>query len=214
MKILFWNVDTQKDFMNKNGKLYVEGVEAIKPNLKKLTQYAKEHNIKVVNTGDMHLPKDKELSDTPNFKTTFPEHCMLGSEGIEFIKETYPWEKDTYYQVTCFHDNELNIGALHLARNIIIHKNTFDVFEGNSFTDEVLEELKPDSIVIYGVSGDYCVDYAIRGLIQRKYNVIAVIDAIKSLKETPINEWNKLGVISISTTAVINFLKTTEQNEK
>ena len=54
MKIIFWNVDTQKDFMNKDGKLYVQGAEEIKSNLKRLTNLAKAYNITVVNTGDYH----------------------------------------------------------------------------------------------------------------------------------------------------------------
>ena len=60
-KIIFWNVDTQKDFMNPDGALYVEGAESIKPNLKKLTEFARENNIFVVNTADFHFPDDKEL---------------------------------------------------------------------------------------------------------------------------------------------------------
>ena len=68
MQPLFWNIDTQKDFILPTGKLYIKGAEDIIPNLNTLTTLAKKHKIKVVNTGDYHTPKDKEISDKPDFK--------------------------------------------------------------------------------------------------------------------------------------------------
>ena len=44
---IFYEVDIQNDFMNKNGALYVPGAELIKPNIKILTNYAREKNIPV-----------------------------------------------------------------------------------------------------------------------------------------------------------------------
>ncbi|NQU88116.1 MAG: cysteine hydrolase, partial [Mariniphaga sp.] len=48
-KILFWNVDTQKDFIDPDGKLYVPGAELIKGNLNVLTELAIKNKIRVVN---------------------------------------------------------------------------------------------------------------------------------------------------------------------
>ena len=45
---LFWNVDTQFDFVSPHGKLYVQGAELLKPNWKRITQFAKEKSIFVV----------------------------------------------------------------------------------------------------------------------------------------------------------------------
>ena len=80
-KIIFFAVDCQKDFIEKKGALYIEGAETIKPNLKKLTEFAKKNNIFVVNTADYHFPGDKELSDKPDLVNTFPPHCMFDSKG-------------------------------------------------------------------------------------------------------------------------------------
>ena len=35
--VIFWDVDTQHDFMDPDGKLYVQGAELIKPKLEQLT---------------------------------------------------------------------------------------------------------------------------------------------------------------------------------
>ena len=41
-------------------------------NLEKLTKYARAKGIQVVNTADWHTMASEEVSDKPDFKTTFP----------------------------------------------------------------------------------------------------------------------------------------------
>jgi nicotinamidase/pyrazinamidase len=194
-KILFWNVDSQKDFVNPNGKLYVKDAEKIKPTLKSLTELAKEHGLKVINTADYHDENSQEISSTPDFITKFPEHCMKDEEGAEFIEETVP--EDNIYVID-WEDEQISISSVISERNIVILKDKFDVFEGNVNTERVLEILNPDLVIVYGVAGDYCVDYAIKGLVKRNYNVVAVVDAIQSIKETPLHAWLGLGVALVS----------------
>ena len=90
MKILFWNVDTQKDFIELNGKLRVDNSVFIKPQLKFLTDLARLYDIQVVNSADYHAHDSEELSDKPDFVNTFPPHCLGGEEGAKFIDETNP----------------------------------------------------------------------------------------------------------------------------
>ncbi|HET7040554.1 MAG TPA: hypothetical protein VFI13_00985, partial [Gemmatimonadales bacterium] len=61
---IFWDVDTQHDFMDPDGKLYVPGAEAIVPVLGQLTGYAHAHGIRVLASADDHVPGHRELSDT------------------------------------------------------------------------------------------------------------------------------------------------------
>jgi len=206
-KIIFWNTDTQKDFMNTDGALYVEGAEEIKPNLKILTEFAKENQLTVINTSDYHKKYDAELSDNPDFINTFPEHCMENTDGSRFIKETLP-----LWPVNIIPYNEIPEIYLN-CRNFIILKNKFDVFEGNPHTEKLLDLLNPDTVVVYGVAGDYCVNYAIEGLIKRKYKVIVIKDSIKSIKEAPTDKWKKFGVNTYSTVDIIKFV-TKVLNEK
>ena len=86
--LIFWDVDTQHDFMDASGKLYVPDAESIKPNLKRLTDYAHERGIRIIATADDHEPGHRELSSTPDFRETFPEHCMRGTPGAAKIAET------------------------------------------------------------------------------------------------------------------------------
>ncbi|PYO97725.1 MAG: hypothetical protein DMD61_11830 [Gemmatimonadetes bacterium] len=74
-RIIFWDVDTQYDFMHADGKLYVPEAERIVGNLKRLTDYAHAHGIRIVASADDHVTAHPEISDAPDWATTFPPHC-------------------------------------------------------------------------------------------------------------------------------------------
>lgn len=189
---LFWNVDTQIDFVYPRGKLYVEGAETLRPQWKELTRLAKEKSIRVVNTADYHYPNSAEIDSSPDFVNTFPEHCMANTRGADFIRETDPedpvifdWDKDYLITPELFDRKK--------ARNFIIHKDAFDVFEGNPLTDTILKQLDPEVVVVYGVTTNICVDAAVKGLSKRVKKIYVVEDAIRELPNIPLpfDSWNK-----------------------
>jgi nicotinamidase/pyrazinamidase len=192
---IFWNVDTQFDFVSPEGKLYAPGAELLKPNLEKLTRFAKSKSITVVNTADWHYSNSAELSATPDFINTFPPHCMANTDGAEYVEETNPenpfiidWETET--------DLNKEIVDSKKYRNYIIRKDAFDVFKGNAYTDRLLNLLSPKTIIVYGVTTNVCVNDAVVGLVQRGKNVIVVENAIKELPNIPLpfDNWKILGV--------------------
>ena len=183
---IFFNVDTQSDFMHADGALYVKDAELITPFLRELTELAEEKNIKVINTADFHTEQSVEISETPDYATTFPKHCMVYSEGADFIDETNPkkFYEDNYYIVN-YTDSKIDENKFHRARNIIVLKDQFDVFVGSKLIEEVLMQIQRkqvvENIVIYGVATSICLKYAINGLLARKFKVQLVIDAIQDL---------------------------------
>jgi len=192
---LFWNVDTQFDFVSPQGKLYVPGAELLKPNWAKLTQLAKSKSISVVNTADWHYPNSAELSPNPDYVTTFPEHCMANTGGAEFIEETNPenplifdWNKE--YRIT--HET-IDTGR---NRNFHIRKDAFDVFKGNRYTEQIIDLLAPKTVIVYGVTTNVCVNDAVVGLAKRVKKVIVIENAIKELPNIPLpfESWEKSGV--------------------
>lgn len=187
MNVVVWNVDTQKDFMLSNGKLYIKDAEQILANLALVTKYAREENLKVVSTCDWHLETDAEISNSPDFKTTFPSHCIAGTEGAEFVGEVYPKTKDDNYYIVSKNLVEINEDVFNRARNIIIEKDKFDVFEGNKLTEKVLELLKPEVVAVVGVALDVCVKFAVLGLVKRGIKVVLLMDCCKALPTCDIN---------------------------
>jgi len=201
--ILFWNVDTQKDFMNPDGLLYVKDAELIKPALAKITLLAEEKNIKTINTADYHTAKSVELSETPDFKSTFPKHCMAGTEGSEFIDETNPnkFRPSNYVFIGYNEPRGIPPGMVEKYRNLVLLKDHFDIFQGNPYANDIIATLKPKGIVVYGVATNVCVNFAVVGLLNRGYSVMVVKDAIKELPNLPVepiyDDWRNRGALFV-----------------
>ncbi|HIH11974.1 TPA: cysteine hydrolase [Candidatus Woesearchaeota archaeon] len=210
MKTRFWNVDTQHDFMRREGALYVAGAEAIEPNLTSLTQLADQEGIVVVNTADYHTCDSTELSDTPDFRNTFPPHCLQGTPGVEFVPATKP-QAALYTYCIDWKAKDVDSSRLREARNIVLYKDAFDVFAGNRHTDRVVSELGDCQYVVYGVATNVCVDFAVRGLLERGYDVVVPIDAIKGLPNLPeedvLKRWEAEGAILTRTSDIKKYIR-------
>ena len=206
-RVIFWDVDTQYDFMKADGKLYVPDAEHISANLRKLTDYAHGHGIRIVASADDHVAGHRELSDQPNWKDTFPPHCMRGTPGQKKIPET------ALRDPLVIEPGEQPAKAL-AARvrqhqgDVLFHKHWFDVFSNANVT-AVLDALDPQDIVVYGVALDVCVKHAIEGLLERRPHtrLFAVTDAMKPIDrdvaEQLVKEWGDEGVRLVKTSEVV-----------
>lgn len=192
--------------MDDSGKLYVPDAESIKPNLKRLTDYAHERGIRIVASADDHEPGHRELSDTPDFHETFPEHCMRGTPGAAKIPETAlaapivvepaPTPREQLARLLRTRDGD-----------VLIRKHWFDVFT-NPNTDVVIDALGPTDVVVYGVALDVCNRYAIEGLLARGVpHIHAVTDATKPIHgeaaEGLLASWRQRGVRLVTTDQVV-----------
>lgn len=196
---LFWNVDTQYDFVMPDGKLYVPGAELLEVKWQKLTKIAKDYSIPVVNSADFHYENSKELSSNPDFIKTFPPHCMANTTGADYVASTEP-ENPVIYDWNKLYDKSTAFSEVTKNRNIIIRKDAFDVFTGNPYTNEIVSALSPETVVVYGVTTNVCVNDAVIGLASRVKNVFVIEDAIKELPNIPLpfEHWYRLGVKMIN----------------
>lgn len=168
-KIAFVDIDTQFDFMQREGKLYVKEAERIIPNLKKLTGFANKYKINIIASVDAHVPRDSEFK-------MFPAHCVKGKPGQRKIKETLI--KNRVF-VNSDKRSQENLGDLLTRfRQIILEKKTFDVFS-NPNTIPLFKNI--DTVFVYGVATDYCVKAACLGLLRLNKKVYLVSDAIKAV---------------------------------
>ena len=55
----------------------------------------------------------------------------------------------------------------------------------DDFIEALYDETGRDTAVVYGVSGNVCVKYAVEGLREREFKVILLTDAVKSLSGIP-----------------------------
>ena len=202
-RVVFWDVDTQYDFMKADGKLYVPDAELIIPNLKRLTDFAHANRIRIIASADDHETGHRELSDTPDFKETFPLHCMRGTAGQKKIPETalrdpMVIEPEQQDRVALTRRVQAHQG------DYLLHKHWFDVFT-NANVETVVDALSPAAIVLYGVALDVCDRYAIEGLLTRRPNIrlYAVTDAMKPIHQDAaarlLSDWQRRGVRLVST---------------
>jgi nicotinamidase/pyrazinamidase len=197
-RLLFWDVDTQYDFMKPDGKLYIPRAEAIIPILKELTDYAHAHGIRIVASADDHVPGHKELSETPDFLTTYPTHCMRGTPGQARLAET-ALQNPLVIEPESQDPEVLGARVTVHRGDILFNKHWFDVFT-NANVDTVLRVLDPEVIVLYGVALDVCNKYAIEGLLTHRpqTKLYLVTDATKAIRfevgEHLLRDWGDEGV--------------------
>ena len=82
---VLWDVDTQVDFVHTGGKLAVPGAEDALPAMRRLAEAARAAGIPHVASADDHELTDAEISAEPDFRTTYPPHCLRGTPGAEKV---------------------------------------------------------------------------------------------------------------------------------
>jgi nicotinamidase/pyrazinamidase len=190
--LIFWEVDTQADFMLPGGKLYVPGAERLLPNIRRLTDAARQARVFLVSHGCYHTQDDPEFA-------TFPPHCIKGTAGAAYVPEALAERVITVA-------NEPTTALprdLSTYQQILLEKQTLDIFESR-YADKLVERLDHDAqFVVFGVVTEYCVRFAAKGLLERGRRVSVVRDAIETLNaedgKRTISELQALGASFITT---------------
>jgi nicotinamidase/pyrazinamidase len=197
---IFWEVDVQADFMLPGGKLYVPGAEKVLPNIRRLTDAARQGQVFLVSHGCFHT------ADDPEFKI-FPAHCVKGTAGAELVPEALagkivcvPNEADTKLPEELFQ-----------YQQILLEKETLNIFESRHADTLVRRLGSAAEFVVFGVVTEYCVSFAAKGLLERGRRVAVVQDAIETLKaeegRKTIAELERLGARLTTTEQALSALR-------
>lgn len=171
-------VDAQYDFMSKaDGALYVSGAEDIVDTINEYLESLAIENgyFGVLFTADTHdsetYPESKEANE-------FAPHCYIGTDGFDFMvdpsKVLQPAEggvdrfilnKDVF---NMWEKPTLDIRPLKMVGEpaAIMGGQDRDTFFQNALDAGV------DEVEVCGVASDYCVKWAVEGLLARKFNVV------------------------------------------
>ncbi len=169
-RFVFVDIDTQRDFIDPTGSLAIAGVEEIHPNLRRLTQFAREHGIPVIATSCAHQLDEEDPEP-------FPPHCLLGTPGHDRP------------EVTAWPGSQIvPLGKPPAFKNVpphvTLHKKHYDLFTHPFASDLFHRYAASDPIfVVYGVATDYCVKAAVLGLCQRGYRCQVVVDAVRGIHQ-------------------------------
>jgi nicotinamidase/pyrazinamidase len=169
--LVFVDVDTQRDFLEPSGALFVPGSEGILDNLARLTGFARRRGVPVLATACAHTPDDVEEIER------FGPHCMAGTPGQSRVAAT-AWPGGRVVGVSgCFER-----GAGTLPAHLTLEKRAYDVFTHRE-ADRVVAAYNRDrpTFVVYGVATDFCVKAAVLGLLDRGAKVAVVVDAVRAI---------------------------------
>jgi len=199
---VLWDVDTQVDFVHAEGKLAVPGAADAAPAMARLVEMARATGMPHVASADDHELTDDEISDDPDYASTYPPHCLRGTRGAEKIAETEQADP-VPLALTEVPSKWLR------GREFLLLKKSFDVFT-NPNADRLLELLDPEEVVVFGVATDVCNDAAIRGLLARGRSVTVIEDACRGLDEgrtaSCLAAWREGGVRFAMSTEIADAL--------
>jgi len=201
--VVFWEVDAQADFMLPGGKLYVPGAEKLLPNIRRLTDAARQGRVFLVSHGCYHVPDDPEFA-------IFPPHCVKGTPGSDLVPEALT---DRVLRIP----NEATASlpeSFSQYQQILLEKQTLNIFESRH-ADELVKRFGPETaFVVFGVVTEYCIGFAAKGLLERGRKVYVVRDAIETLKSEDGNrsiaELEALGARLITTQQALDLIDDTQ----
>jgi len=166
-RLVFVDIDTQRDFLEPTGALFITGAEAIIANLGRLTQFALGHQIPILATACSHTAGDPELE-------RFRAHCVSGGTGERRVPAT---------AVT----GSVVLGIAErltgeIPPHLTVQKREIDLFSRPDAAELIgrYNQARP-TFVVYGVATDYCVSAAVTGLLNAGCRVAIVADAIRAI---------------------------------
>lgn len=169
MNTVFFDVDTQIDFLYPAGALYVPGAESIVGNVARLNRFAAARGFRVISDVDAHAENDPEFHD-------WPAHCIAGTHGQMKPQATLLDKRVTRSSKAPLLEWPSGIEQL------LLEKQSLDAFS-NVRLPAFLETLAADSFVVYGVVTEICVNFAALGLLRMGKRVELVTDAVRHLDE-------------------------------
>jgi nicotinamidase/pyrazinamidase len=186
-KTVFWDVDTQFDFMRPEGALYAPGAESIIDRISEIRRFALDHGYSMLADIDWHSQNNPEISDRPDMKTTFPPHAMAGTPGAERVG--YLGEVPIDY----IDIDAVDVGILpKLVQkdqfHIVLRKQSLNVFDSPN-THKLVDLVHPRHVVAFGVALDCCVYYVLSELSKHQGVRLSLLqDGTKGLGTRPEEE--------------------------
>jgi len=147
-------IDMLNDFVT--GSLKCERAQRIIPNLKRLIDAARKHDIPVIYSNDAHYPNDFEV-------VRWGLHAVKGTKGAEVIPELKPTEKD-----------------------FIVEKRTYSGFYETGLDPLLRSLYKGEGVktlVLGGLHTHICVRHTAADAFFRGYKIIVAKDGVESFTQ-------------------------------
>lgn len=179
-------VDTQFDFMMPSGALYVGGAEQIiVPGIDFLASLNKDDYQGVLFTADTHYV---ETWDSMPESKEFPIHCVMGTPGWQnvfnpmMVGSGIPVSHMEKGVFSMWEEDDLDIRLIRPSEEAILQGNAAqDMVMSRNFFFDALELSGIETVQVMGVASDYCVKWAVDGLVKRGFKVEVLTELCRGI---------------------------------
>ncbi|MEW1951196.1 isochorismatase family protein [Pseudarthrobacter sp902506025] len=177
-------VDVQNDFCE-GGSLAVPGGAAVAG---AISEYLDAHHSEfdhVVATQDWHIDPGSHFSDTPDYKESWPRHCVAGTRGAELHPDLDTEYVDAYFRKGQFAAAYSGFEGLLAPEDAVPTgerqpgglpgaQAQLEADEDAIGLDDWLQSHDVEDVVVVGIATDYCVKATALDAIQAGYGVTVV----------------------------------------
>ena len=177
-------VDVQNDFCE-GGSLAVPGGAAVAG---AISEYLDAHNGEfdhVVASQDWHIDPGSHFSDTPDYKDSWPRHCVAGTRGAELHPDLDTEYVDAYFRKGQFAAAYSGFEGLLAPEDAVPTGERqpgglpgaqagLETDEDAIGLDDWLQSHDVEDVVVVGIATDYCVKATALDAVQAGYGVTVV----------------------------------------
>ena len=177
-------VDVQNDFCE-GGSLAVPGGAAVAG---AISEYLDAHHREfdyVVATQDWHIDPGSHFSDTPDYKESWPRHCVAGTRGAELHPDLDTEYVDAYFRKGQFAAAYSGFEGLLAPEDAVPTgerqpgglpgaQAQLEADEDAIGLDDWLQSHDVEDVVVVGIATDYCVKATALDAVQAGYGVTVV----------------------------------------
>jgi nicotinamidase/pyrazinamidase len=175
-------VDVQNDFCE-GGSLAVQGGAAVAG---AISEYVDAHHNEfdhIVATQDWHIDPGSHFSDTPDFKDSWPPHCVAGTRGAELHPDLDTEYIQAYFQKGQYAAAYSGFEGLLVPEDAVptgerqpggADTSRFAPDEDAIGLDDWLQSHDVEDVVVVGIATDYCVRATSLDAVQAGYSVTVI----------------------------------------
>ncbi|HKV89267.1 MAG TPA: isochorismatase family protein [Candidatus Dormibacteraeota bacterium] len=164
-------VDLQADFVQGGSLAVPNGMQIAATVARHIRHFKTEYQF-VVASRDYHEDPSDHFSATPDYLTTWPPHCVIGTPGAAFVPPIANLVREKFIQVV------VSKGR---------HAAAYSAFEGVDVRGhlllDVLKEQRIDHIDVCGIATDYCVRASALDARKNEFQVRVLVNLCAAVTE-------------------------------
>lgn len=180
-------VDVQNDFCE-GGSLAVEGGADLASEISELLERSRDLDF-VVATQDWHVDPGSHFSESPNFRTSWPLHCVAGTKGAALHSNLDTEDIDAYFRKGRFDAAYSGFDGLLAPEDEVAvgereaHEAAQEDAADPVSLDDWLRENDVDEVVIVGIATDHCVRATALDAVNAGYDTTVLRDYVVGVDE-------------------------------